>query len=70
MRITLAIAFAAVFGILALTATPQQFPLKQDLEVLKQAPMHPEKVKEGSTSSGARPCRAWSGANLARPEMA
>ena len=47
MRTTLAITFAAVFGILALTAVTQQFPLKQDVEILKQAPMHPEKVKEG-----------------------
>ena len=45
MRTTLAITFAAVFGILALTAVTQQFPLKQDVEILKQAPMHPEKVK-------------------------
>ena len=47
MRTTLAITFAAVFGILALTVVTQQFPLKQDVEILKQAPMHPEKVKEG-----------------------
>ena len=47
MRITLALTFAVVFGILALTAVTQQLPLKQDVEILKQAPMHPEKVKEG-----------------------
>jgi len=47
MRITLAITFAAVFGILPLTAVTREFPLKQDVEILKQAPMQPEKVKEG-----------------------
>ncbi|MGB7219750.1 MAG: MBL fold metallo-hydrolase [Vicinamibacterales bacterium] len=47
MRISLAIACAAVVALLSVGALTQQFPLKQDVERLAQGPMRVDRVKEG-----------------------
>src|ERR1041385_6164836 len=41
------VATAACFVVLAAVAIAQQFPLRQNVEVLTEAPMRPVKVKEG-----------------------
>jgi glyoxylase-like metal-dependent hydrolase (beta-lactamase superfamily II) len=47
MRTILAAATAAVFGVLTAVTLTQQFPLKQNVEVLKEAPIRADKVKDG-----------------------
>ena len=46
-RSTVLLALAALFGTLTISVLTQQFPLKQDVEILKEAPMRADKVKEG-----------------------
>ena len=46
-RSSLLLALAALFGTFTIGVLTQQFPLKQDLEILKEAPMRADKVKEG-----------------------
>jgi hypothetical protein len=41
------VAAAACFAVLAAVAIAQQFPLRQNVEVLTEAPMRPVKVKDG-----------------------
>jgi len=52
------VAAAACFAVLAVVAIAQQFPLRQNVEVLTEAPMRPVKVKDGSTSFAGQPCPA------------
>jgi cyclase len=47
MRKILAAACAGVFGLLTAVTLTQQFPLKQDLEILREGPMRADRVKEG-----------------------
>src|SRR4051812_27596739 len=46
-RMRTRLAAAASFAVLAVVTIAQQFPLKQNVEVLMEAPMRPVKVKEG-----------------------
>ncbi|MEP7310699.1 MAG: hypothetical protein ABJA98_34800, partial [Acidobacteriota bacterium] len=41
------LAAAASFAVLAVVTIAQQFPLRQIVEVLTEAPMRPVKVKDG-----------------------
>ena len=47
MRQTLALTFAALFGILTVVTMTGQFPLKQNVEILKEGPMRADRVKDG-----------------------
>ena len=46
-RMRIRVAAAACFAVLAAVAIAQQFPLRQNVEVLTEAPMRPVKVKDG-----------------------
>jgi glyoxylase-like metal-dependent hydrolase (beta-lactamase superfamily II) len=47
MRKTAAAICAAIFGVLTIAALTAQLPLRQNVEILKEAPMRADKVKEG-----------------------
>jgi len=47
MRKAMALSFAAVFSASAAVTLSQPFPLKQNVEILKEAPLRADKVKEG-----------------------
>jgi cyclase len=47
MRKTAAAICAAIFGVLTIAALTAQLPLRQNVEILKEAPMWADKVKEG-----------------------
>src|SRR3954464_14447938 len=47
LRMRTRLAAAASFAVLAVVTIAQQFPLRQNVEVLTEAPMRPVKVKEG-----------------------
>ena len=46
-RSSVLLALAALFGVFTVGALTQQFPLKQDVEILKEAPLRADKLKEG-----------------------
>jgi hypothetical protein len=70
MRKILAAACAGVFGLLTAVTLTQQFPLKQDLEILKEGPMRADKVKEGLyvIRGPFLPCGLYCPPNLRRRE--
>ncbi len=47
VRTTLAAACAAIFGVFTIVTLTQQFALKQDVEILKEAPIRADRVKDG-----------------------